>query len=113
MIELLIAVAIIGILASVAYPAYQGYIREARRSDAKVKLSAMMNELERYSSSNSTYIGFAPATPYDTVYYLFTVAAATDLTFTIQAVPQGSQSIDGCGTLTLDQSGQGTPANCW
>lgn len=53
LIELVIAIAIIGILAGIAYPAYQEHVTKARRSEAMVALTAAANAFERYRSGNN------------------------------------------------------------
>lgn len=55
LIELLIAVAVIGILASIAYPSYQRYVKEARVADGKAKVVEVMSQLERCYTVTSTY----------------------------------------------------------
>jgi len=55
LIELLITVAIIGILASVAYPSYTDYVKRAQIQQATGELSQMRNRMERYYQDNRTY----------------------------------------------------------
>lgn len=55
LIEVMIAVAIVAILASVAYPAYQDSIRKGRRSEAFAALSAVQQAQERWRSNNASY----------------------------------------------------------
>ena len=126
LIELLIVIAIIGILAGIAYPSYQEYIARARRADAKTVLLENAQFLERFYTQNGTYVGAAlPVTeaPKDgtTKYYdVGFVAAQTATAFQIQAVPKGSQSGDKCGKLRINQSNQKSVADatlsssaCW
>lgn len=64
LIELMIAIAIIGILATIAYPAYQGYITRTKRSDAKVALLALQQAQEKYRANCATYADrLSPNTP--------------------------------------------------
>ncbi|MDY6929824.1 MAG: type IV pilin protein [Pseudomonadota bacterium] len=57
LIELMIVVAIIGILAAIAYPSYQNYVESTRRGDAKGALMSFASAMERYYTQNGTYIG--------------------------------------------------------
>ncbi|KXS54006.1 MAG: type IV pilus assembly protein PilE [Marinobacter sp. T13-3] len=57
LIELMIVVAIIGIIAAIAYPSYQGYVESTRRGDAKGALMQFASAMERYYTQNNTYIG--------------------------------------------------------
>lgn len=131
LIELMIVIAIIGILAAIAYPAYTNNVRDARRADAKSALLQLSQALERFYSINYTYAGTgaggnsgAPLssvfghtkTPFEgsaTFYNLTLTVTATS--YTVTATPAGSQVGDRCGTLTLNQAGSKTPTtnNCW
>ena len=57
LIELMIAVAIVGILAGIAYPSYQDSVRKSRRADAKGALLGFANAMERYFTENNSYLG--------------------------------------------------------
>lgn len=134
LIELMITVAIIGILAGIAYPSYQDSVRKSRRADAKAELLGLANAMERHFTETNSYLGAAgtnaiPANtgapriysiPAQTAnFYNITISAATAATFTIQAVPTGAQTDPRCGTLSLThtgvrgETGTGTVADCW
>lgn len=55
LVELLIVIAIIGILASIAYPSYQDSVRKSRRSDAKGALMGFANAMERHFTARNSY----------------------------------------------------------
>jgi len=131
LVEVMIVIAIIGILASVAYPSYQNYVMKSHRSDAQTGLSQLAQALERFYGVRYTYVGTgdsgggatgAPisdvfshtSTPFEgsnTYYNLTLTASATD--YTVTATPVGNQASDPCNTLTLAKSGAKTPADCW
>lgn len=122
LIELMIVVAIIAILAGIAYPGYQDVIRKTRRADAKKDLVGLANALERYHTENDTYIGSADGSdkPQSTVYPGYSPSdgdaagavyqlTATDLSasqYTLTATPVNNSSNDGDGDLTLDNLGR-------
>jgi len=131
LIELLITVAIVGILAAVAWPAYERQSMKNRRSIGVSTLMIASNELQRchsdvggYVDKNGTDCTFTLTSDRD--YYAITGALTTD-TFTLTATPQGAQAGDGeCATLTINHLGQkgftttntapdpvGTLNRCW
>lgn len=123
LIELMIAVAVIGVLAAIAYPSYQQYVLRANRVDAQAVLTETAQFMERYFTTNGTYVGgtlLSSVSPKgasgSAVKYDVDFSAAPSATaFTVRAVPRGSQAGDSCGTLTLSNTGAQTPATagCW
>ena len=137
LIELMIVVAIIGIIMSFAYPAYLEQIRDTRRADCTGALVGLGNAMERHYSINGSYLAAAAAgadTGVPAIYaascpvdggaatYNITIAAAATSTYTLNAAPTGAQTGDECGTLTLTNtgvkgvtgaSGGVTWQNCW
>ncbi|MDJ0917263.1 MAG: type IV pilin protein [Woeseiaceae bacterium] len=122
LIELMIVVAIIGIIAAVAYPSYQEQVNKSRRGDCTGALVGLSNAMERFYTVNSTYLGagasgantgapaaalFSATCPVDggTPVYNLTIAAATASTYTLRATPTGAQAGDRCGTFTLTNTG--------
>jgi type IV pilus assembly protein PilE len=63
LIELMIAVAILGIVASLAYPSFMGSIRKGRRAEAFAALGAVQQAQERWRGNNATYSGNLSAAP--------------------------------------------------
>ncbi|MHB1401012.1 MAG: type IV pilin protein [Thiobacillus sp.] len=117
LIELMIVVAIIGILASIVYPSYTDYLRSSRRADAQSDMLKIQMGMEKWRANNNTYssnladAGFTDTNPY----YAYTITGATASAYTINAAAGGDQLNDtGCTALTLDQSGgKGAASACW
>jgi type IV pilus assembly protein PilE len=128
LIELMIAVAIIGILSAIAYPAYQDYVRRSNRAEAQAILMENAQLFERFFTANNTYVGAGTAVlttaqsqspKTGTAKYTISATTETASAFTLQAAPSGGYSDPKCGTLTLNQvgtttkSGTGSLSDCW
>ncbi len=122
LVELLIAVAIVGILAAIAYPSYQRYVARTHRNAAQACLSQYAQFMERYYTTRLTYVGAVPSAGCRLEsnmnrHYQFALADAQARTFRVTATPQGAQAtLDAqCGVLSLDQAGTRLPttAGCW
>jgi type IV pilus assembly protein PilE len=117
LVELLIAVAIVGILAAIAYPSYQAQVRRGMRTDAKAELMEAAQELEkcytRYGAYNNAACNSYNATQAgnrlsEKGKYLITFlpGTVTANTFILQAALVPGRGLDPeCGMLTIDQSG--------
>ena len=127
LIELMITVAIVGILASIAYPSYQDSVMKSRRADVKGVLLGLTNAMERRFTETNSYCDAGGAgganscglagtndtgtpsiytIPTETQsFYTVTISAATPSSYTVSAAPTGAQSSDKCGTLTLTHTG--------
>ena len=121
LIELMITVAILAIIAGIAYPAYQQYVVETRRATAQGDLLELAAFMERYYGQNFTYVGatlpFAksPKQGSGATYYNYTVSNLTTTSYTLTATAVGTQASDtACKVMTLNQAGTRTPKdNCW
>lgn len=127
LIELMITVAIVGILAAIAYPSYTAYIARGHRAEAKQGLLELAQFMERTYTEQNTYIpgGVAPALPFATMpksgttVYNLALSASTTNTYTLTATATGSMAADACGDFSLDNTGLQTvngaltAAECW
>ncbi len=121
LVELMIVVAIVGIIASIAYPSYDEYITRSKRGDAMSALMLASQAMERYRS-NPPYSYDVPAlsdifatqVPVEggTAYYNLTLTSDAT-SYTLTATPTGSMS--GKKTLTLTNTGARTWGgdSCW
>lgn len=133
LIELMITVAIVGILAAIAYPSYIQYVRRAHRAEAKTALLNDAQFLERVFTESNAYnkdaAGVAitnASLPYQkspaegTAIYTISATTPTATTYTLTATPVvgGPMAADVCGALTFNHLGQkgvggSTVAECW
>lgn len=123
LIELMITVAIVAILAAIAFPSYTRYVQRGYRSEGIAMLNDAVARMERYYAQNNTYatattpaaLGITNTSSPNSKYTLSIPATPTATTYTVQVAPQGTQTTDTCGTMTIDQAGTKTPttAECW
>ncbi|WP_067862750.1 type IV pilin protein [Neptuniibacter marinus] len=120
LLELMIVVAIIGILASIAYPSYQESVAEGRRVDAQANLLSLSQHMEREYTEDGTYAG--ASLPYnetpkdgDDKFYDLALTVQTATTYTIRARPKNGMAGDRCGDISINHIGQKTAAesDCW
>lgn len=116
LVELMIVVAIIGIIAAFAVPAYQRYIERGIRSEARAALLEGSQRMQRFYSVNNTFSGASNITNLSEAgRYTITVTSATVNGFTLTATLLRDST---CNTLTLTNTGQqgatgGTTEICW
>ena len=129
LIEILIVVAIVGIIAAVAVPSYETFLKKTRRTEAKTLLVEIAGEQQRYFSENNTYADTLTTLGYPTDivksesgYYTASVTSADASSFSIDtARPAGSPQLSdaACGDFSINSlgrkniSGDGTVADCW
>ena len=137
LIEVMIVVAIVGILSAIAYPSYAEYIRRGHRADARAGLLQAQQWMERASTATGVYpTALPPALAWDVTKPAFKdkryditlasptggIAADAGRTYTLTATPKGPQANDKCGDYTITHTGQrgnnnlsggATVADCW
>lgn len=129
LIELMITVVIVGILASVAYPSYAEHIAKGRRADARARLVAAQQWMERYYTERYSYAStgqttanadfaneksFAKSPPAGegaAMYTLGVVVNGVNYTLTATRETGAAMASDPCGDLTLTKDGTRSVVN--
>jgi len=118
LIELMIVIAILGIIVAFGYPSYQEHVRKSRRAEGMGELLELADRMERRYSDAGTYAGITADVLYGTdtaddkypttngLYKLSIDNGADNVQFTARAEPQGNQTKDKCNTFILNSNGQ-------
>jgi type IV pilus assembly protein PilE len=128
LLELMVVVAIVGILAFIAYPGYRSSVLKSHRADATSSLMDAMQREERYYTENNTYVtdltqvGLASSSNVTTSNGYYKISAQADpsgitVAVILTATAVGTQANDTCGTFTLNSNGAKTTSSgssdCW
>ncbi len=122
LIELMIVVAIVGILLAIALPSYRAYVLRGDRASARAALLEAQQFMERYNAVNNGFTSAAlpsrlTSVPAESPKYGIALSNLAANTFTLTATPNGTDAL--CGPLTLTHTGvkgnggTGTMAECW
>lgn len=121
LIELVITMAIIGILASIAYPSYLDYVTRARRHDGQTALLELANQMEQYYADNNTYqtATIATGNPTDIRssntssegWYSLAITEQSDTRYALQATAINAQAKNDklCQNLIFNSVGEKGP----
>jgi type IV pilus assembly protein PilE len=124
LVEVMIVVAIIGILARIAVPSYVDYVKRGKATEATATLADLKNRMEQCFQDNKDYThatcAALCATPASAKYFTYNCStpAATTQTYTLSATAVAGQGVDGF-SFTIDQDGaktsnfDGNIGNCW
>lgn len=124
LLEIFITLAIMGILATLAYPCYTPYLARARRIEGEVALLALSTQLEKFFTANTTYVGATLADLGVSAispggHYALEITQATAHSYTLSAAPLGIQAQQdrACGSLGFNSLGEKTHSgpsdHCW
>ncbi len=130
LIELMIVIAILGIMVALGYPSYQEQVRKSRRAEGMGELLELADRMERFYSDRGTYVGATLGTAAGNIYptttdggyYTLNIDSQNAVAFTVRATPtsKGKQDQDKCNIFILDSLGNKTlsgnaisPEQCW
>lgn len=120
LIEIMVVVAIIGILARIALPAYGDYVKKGKAAEATANLASLRIQMEQYFQDNKTYVGGNCTPASGTKYFTYTCSVTPTATaYTLQAAGKAAENM-GSFNFTVDQNNNKTSnydgttgANCW
>lgn len=120
LVELMVVIAVIGILASIVVPSYQDYLRKGRRAAAQSLLMDVAQKQQQYLLDSRSYAAdlttLKVTTPDDVAnYYTITmdVGNGAPPSFTVTATPNSGTDQASDPTLTIDNTGKKTPGDKW
>lgn len=122
LIEVMISVAIVGVLMAVALPAYSDYVTRGRLSEVFTALGAAQPAAEQFWSNSRSYVGFDGAVtfPANTANFTYALSGASASAYTVTGTGTGrmagfAYTIDQNGgrATTASPAGWGTSTSCW
>lgn len=122
LVELMVTVAVIGILSAIAIPSYQTYVQQSKAMEASSVLSDLRIKMEIWYQDNKTYVGgsCAPSSAADAVYFSYSCTTGpTATTYTITATGNAAAGMSDY-SYSIDQSNiktsktpTRTSSSCW
>ncbi len=120
LVELMIALMVVGILVAVAMPSYQSYMIKNTRTAAQATLLEIAQREQQYLIDSRSYTNSltslnvsVPSTVSDYYTITLTVDAGPPPTFSVTATPISTKRQYGDGILSIDQSGTKSPSDKW
>jgi len=118
LIEVMVVVAIIGLLASIAVPGYQDYVRSGNAAEAPANLANCRVQAEQFFQDNFTYVGFV-CVPSDARFFDYVIDNQSATTYTLRAAGRAAQNM-GNFEFTVNQDNAktsrfdgATGSSCW
>ncbi len=118
LIELMVVVAVVGVLSMVVYPSYTEYSQRGKISEATGGLAEMRMKVEQYFADNRTYLGLTCPTPSQATYFTYSCGTPTAATYTLTATGVAAKGMSDF-SYTVNQANSRnstTPwgsAGCW
>lgn len=116
LVELMVVIAIIGIIASIAVPSYADYVKKGKAAEATATLANLRIKMEQYYQDNRTYVGGECSPGSGDRYFTYSCSAQTATTYTLNAAGKGDMSNF---SFSVDESNDknstydGVSGNCW
>lgn len=114
LIELMLVVAIIGLLATLIFPSFHTQIQNSRRGDGITQLLRLKLQQEAFRTKNISYALTKQLSLPQSDFYTFSVTNVSATTYELVATAKGSQVADKlCKTISINQSQQKKPVTCF
>lgn len=115
LIELMITLAVAGIIMAIAYPSFQGQMRKGRRAQGISTMQELQLQQEQWRTNNTAYGSLADlGGDASDEYYTYSIDNVSGTKYTITATPHGDQVNDtACAPMTIDEGNNRLPVVCF